>query len=57
MIRIRNDGTFLPLQGGGQEGDGDLPEQYNYLNDGFISNCLTFLKRNKKIGKFGVTYA
>jgi hypothetical protein len=22
---------FLPLQGGGEEGDGDLPEQYNYV--------------------------
>jgi hypothetical protein len=23
--------VFLPLQGGGSEGDGDLPEQYNYV--------------------------
>ena len=22
---------LLPLQGGGLEGDGDLPEQYNYV--------------------------
>jgi hypothetical protein len=22
---------FLPFQGGGQEGDGDLPKWYNYI--------------------------
>jgi hypothetical protein len=23
---------FLPLQGGGEEGDGDLPEHYKYVS-------------------------
>ena len=36
---------LLPLQGGSQEGDGDLPEQYNYplsMMPSFVSKKLFY---------------
>jgi hypothetical protein len=46
-LKERDNATFLPLQGGGQEGDGDLSEQYKYgisIMD-LLENWPVFLRR------------